>query len=619
MAHDVFISYSAKGRNTKIANDICAELEKNRIRCWIAPRDVRPGHPFPAQIVEAINESRVFVLVFSNDSNHSPHVLREVERAVHRGIPIIPFRIEDFQLSKNMEYLLGATHWLDALAPPIEKHLKRLVEIVNVILKQGDEEASVPLTPLMDLLIRPVWLWSGVILLFILLGWLITALFLAPGNTWTARIFFRLFLSLVLLLVSLLCLRRGLASDLIRGQSEPPADVWGWLLPVFLGLLGGMISWKRYRSRARRQAINMLTVGIVSATLSLIFPSMTLKNGQYSVAGKRENIMAFHELGEWKVSWEAPGLFVDGDTVYLANGKGGLVVLDVKDPSAPRNIGGFPLDDARDVVVADNKAYVTGQGEAMGPELTHDQIVILDVSDPSAPEKIADVLTEDNDFHRSLQELAVDGDILYTTTSSELILWDLTEEHRPTRLGEFTFESNVAFPGVVARDGIAYVIANRLHVVDCTDPLHPKEISGLEAGMGSSICIEGNIAYVVGWSEGLLTVDISDPEHIVALGRFKEILAESHDAATTAAYRQTMYGVSVSNNIAYVGYSYGIDHGTWVEEMEGGIVAIDVSDPRNPKKLAVYSGLENITDIFASEDRVYVTDSSRGLVILGPR
>ncbi len=41
-----------------------------------------------------------------------------------------------------MEYFLGAIHWLDALTPPIEKHLRQLTETVSAIL-QADDSARV--------------------------------------------------------------------------------------------------------------------------------------------------------------------------------------------------------------------------------------------------------------------------------------------------------------------------------------------------------------------------------------------------------------------------------------------------------------------------------------------
>jgi len=93
------------------------------------------------------------VLVFSSYSNKSPHVMREVERAASKGIPILPLRIEDVPPSKSMEYFISRTHWLDALTPPLEKHLQRLADTVIMLLartgvaEQLGDERGAPVPP----------------------------------------------------------------------------------------------------------------------------------------------------------------------------------------------------------------------------------------------------------------------------------------------------------------------------------------------------------------------------------------------------------------------------------------------------------------------------------------
>ena len=137
MAHDVFISYSSADKT--VADAACATLESRKIRCWIAPRDVLPGMSYAEALIDAINRSRIMVLVFSASADGSPQVMREVERAVNKGIPIIPFRIENVMPSKAMEYFLSAPHWLDALTPPLEKHLQRLVDTVQALLTEVEK------------------------------------------------------------------------------------------------------------------------------------------------------------------------------------------------------------------------------------------------------------------------------------------------------------------------------------------------------------------------------------------------------------------------------------------------------------------------------------------------
>jgi hypothetical protein len=133
MAHDVFISYASQDK--AVADAVCATLESRRIRCWIAPRDVLAGSSYAEAILDGINRSRLVVLVFSKNSNNSPQVMREIERAVHKGIPILPFRIEDVTPSKSMEFFVSASHWLDALTPPLARHLQKLADTVEILIK----------------------------------------------------------------------------------------------------------------------------------------------------------------------------------------------------------------------------------------------------------------------------------------------------------------------------------------------------------------------------------------------------------------------------------------------------------------------------------------------------
>src|SRR5439155_5554639 len=126
MAHDVFISYSLKDK--QIADAACVVLETNGIRCWIAPRDIVPG-----SIMEAIRGSGAMVLIFSANANTSAQIKREVERAINKGIPVIPFRIQDVAPSATLEYFISTPNWLDAFTPPMEPHLAYLAEVARQI------------------------------------------------------------------------------------------------------------------------------------------------------------------------------------------------------------------------------------------------------------------------------------------------------------------------------------------------------------------------------------------------------------------------------------------------------------------------------------------------------
>jgi TPR repeat protein len=134
MAHDVFISYASEDKI--VADAVCGMLESHAVRCWIAPRDVLPGVAYGEAIIDAIRSCRIMILVFSSKSNASPHIPKEIERAVSAGVSIIPFRIEDVKPGRSLDYFIGSVHWLDALTPPLENHLERLAQNVQTLLSR---------------------------------------------------------------------------------------------------------------------------------------------------------------------------------------------------------------------------------------------------------------------------------------------------------------------------------------------------------------------------------------------------------------------------------------------------------------------------------------------------
>jgi hypothetical protein len=136
MTHAVFISHSAK--DPRLADAVCGSLERRSVGCWIAPRDIIPGRSWGESIVEAIDGSQAMVVVLTANANRSRHVVKEVERAESKGVPIIPFRAETVTLNKSLEYFLSAQHWLDAVSRPIEPHLDTLARTVERLLAGTD-------------------------------------------------------------------------------------------------------------------------------------------------------------------------------------------------------------------------------------------------------------------------------------------------------------------------------------------------------------------------------------------------------------------------------------------------------------------------------------------------
>lgn len=133
--HDVFISYSSQ--DGEVADAVCAGLEEDGLKVWIAPRDILPGKLWGEAIIDAINGARCMVIIFSSHSNRSGQVIREIERAAGKMVPIIPFRIEDVPATKSMEYFLSSPHWLDALDPPVDQYIRTLTRTIRSLLDEA--------------------------------------------------------------------------------------------------------------------------------------------------------------------------------------------------------------------------------------------------------------------------------------------------------------------------------------------------------------------------------------------------------------------------------------------------------------------------------------------------
>ncbi|MEO6080484.1 MAG: TIR domain-containing protein [Steroidobacteraceae bacterium] len=125
----VFISYASQ--DAAVAQQVVSAMEHAGLTCWIAPRDVEPGALYADEIVRAINECRVVVLVLSGHAAASAHVGRELERAASKNRRIIALRIDATPLPRAFEYFLSESQWIDVGPGGIEPAAVKLAESVG--------------------------------------------------------------------------------------------------------------------------------------------------------------------------------------------------------------------------------------------------------------------------------------------------------------------------------------------------------------------------------------------------------------------------------------------------------------------------------------------------------
>lgn len=151
-------------------------------------------------------------------------------------------------------------------------------------------------------------------------------------------------------------------------------------------------------------------------------------------------------------------IFSSGNYAYVALGSGGMEVLDVSTPKAPKRIGrvdtpGF----ASSIVVLGNHAYVA-DGSA--------GLQIIDISSPENPYLVGFLNTTGSAF-----SLSVSGDYVYLADGEK-----------------------------------------GLRIIDVRNPSAPFLAAGLDTqDIAQSVAVSGNFAFVANGKSGLLVVDVSNP------------------------------------------------------------------------------------------------------------
>ncbi|MBQ2717531.1 MAG: TIR domain-containing protein [Clostridia bacterium] len=120
---DIFISFSSKDLST--AESLVEFLEKRGYDCFISSRDVLGGESYPDELEDAIKNSKLVVLIFSENADKSVHVRAEMSLAFSAEKTIIPFKITT-SLPVKLNYFLQLSQWIEATNGDSFEHLESL-------------------------------------------------------------------------------------------------------------------------------------------------------------------------------------------------------------------------------------------------------------------------------------------------------------------------------------------------------------------------------------------------------------------------------------------------------------------------------------------------------------
>ena len=278
---------------------------------------------------------------------------------------------------------------------------------------------------------------------------------------------------------------------------------------------------------------------------------------------------------------------VSGHHAYLAYTSGGLDIVDVSDPGAPRKLGSY-AGKVSDVSVVGEHAYVAaGDGGFQ----------VLNVSDPTEP-TLGYTYSTGDEIHAVWSV----GDIIYSASGGNgLEVFDASDPANPVLIGT-AIVPNAKVVDVAISEQYAYVMARTfewtdeitragLFVFDISDPAHPREVGFLFRTSHSLTLYDHYV--LLG---GSVIVDVADPTNPVEVGRIPGPGAKD---------------VVVSDGFCYMAAE------------DNGLCIADISDPANPEVLSEYMDPSfgeyepwgGITNISVAGDYAYVVET--GLDDLG--
>lgn len=142
-ASHLFVCFSSK--DEAVAREVVESLEASGLKCWISLRDVLPGQNYQEAIVQALESASGIVFLFSEHSNKSQEIRKELSIGGSINVPVFPLRLSPIVASGALRYELAIRQWID-IFPHRQLALAKLAQTIKeTIDRSGAGENSIPL------------------------------------------------------------------------------------------------------------------------------------------------------------------------------------------------------------------------------------------------------------------------------------------------------------------------------------------------------------------------------------------------------------------------------------------------------------------------------------------
>lgn len=317
---------------------------------------------------------------------------------------------------------------------------------------------------------------------------------------------------------------------------------------------------------------------------------------------------------------QAQSVDVQNGIAYVAS-RSALTIIDVHNPAAPVILSqlGSGSDFWQSVKVNGTAAYIASGNNG---------VLTYDVSDPANPHAVQNAT---NDGQTEVYSFRQSGNTLFAASpiAGNVILLDATTPTVPGVLSTFSAYNTLSKRTYVPLD--MFPLGEKLYisyfglglvVADISNPSAPRQLGEfIDTGATnptftqSAVAVQNGSSVMAilsdeGWNGHLRTVDASDPTHMTQVGEW-----------------------GLGNEVSAHNLRLSDDGKTlYVAHYQNGLRVLDVSDPAHPVQTAYFntwretdpnrgnSFYDGTSDVAVPGDgHIYVTDLSRGLLILDPQ
>jgi hypothetical protein len=270
---------------------------------------------------------------------------------------------------------------------------------------------------------------------------------------------------------------------------------------------------------------------------------------------------------------------VVGNYVYVADGEGGLRIVDVSDPFAPFEAGYYDTaGQTESVAVSGNYAYVADLDQGLR---------VINISNPASPFETG--FYNPSGLGYWAYTVKVPGDYAYVGGVDGLHSINVSNPANPTQVGFYEIMTG-SYQGVALVGNYAYVAdGTLLRIINITDPVNLIQTASYDPPVSESpytVFVAGNYAYLGVGDSGVRLVNVSDPIHPNGAGIYN-----------TPGYA---WELAAAGNYAYVADGHG------------GLRIINVFDPMNPSLAGSYGVLGSAHEVAAVGNYAYTTQWQGG-------